>query len=48
MRRSCAPVLAISVPTSWAVRCRAVLYSGTDYVQEQRERRLMLAEMVPI
>jgi aspartyl-tRNA(Asn)/glutamyl-tRNA(Gln) amidotransferase subunit A len=26
----------------------AVLYSGTDYVQAQRERRLMLAEMVPI
>jgi aspartyl-tRNA(Asn)/glutamyl-tRNA(Gln) amidotransferase subunit A len=26
----------------------AVLYSGTDYVQAQRERRLMLAEMAPI
>src|SRR3954466_10630950 len=26
----------------------AVLYSGTDYVQGQRERRLMLAEMAPI
>jgi len=26
----------------------AVLYSGTDYVQAQRERRRMLAEMAPI
>jgi aspartyl-tRNA(Asn)/glutamyl-tRNA(Gln) amidotransferase subunit A len=26
----------------------AVLYSGADYVQAQRERRLMLAEMAPI
>ncbi|HMD62803.1 MAG TPA: amidase [Stellaceae bacterium] len=26
----------------------AVLYSGTDYVQAQRERRLMLAQMAPI
>ena len=26
----------------------AVLYSGTDYVQAQRERRLMLAQMTPI
>ena len=26
----------------------AVLYSGTDYVQAQRERRLMLAEMAPV
>jgi aspartyl-tRNA(Asn)/glutamyl-tRNA(Gln) amidotransferase subunit A len=26
----------------------AVLYSGTDYVQAQRERRLMLAEIAPI
>ena len=26
----------------------AVLYSGTDYVQAQRERRLMLTEMAPI
>jgi aspartyl-tRNA(Asn)/glutamyl-tRNA(Gln) amidotransferase subunit A len=26
----------------------AVLYSGTDYVQAQRERRLMLADMAPI
>jgi aspartyl-tRNA(Asn)/glutamyl-tRNA(Gln) amidotransferase subunit A len=26
----------------------AVLYSGTDYVQAQRERRLMLVQMAPI
>jgi aspartyl-tRNA(Asn)/glutamyl-tRNA(Gln) amidotransferase subunit A len=26
----------------------AVLYSGTDYVQAQRERRLMVAQMTPI
>jgi len=26
----------------------AVLYSGADYVQAQRERRLMLAEMAPV
>jgi aspartyl-tRNA(Asn)/glutamyl-tRNA(Gln) amidotransferase subunit A len=26
----------------------AVLYSGADYIQAQRERRLMLAEMAPI
>ena len=26
----------------------AILYSGADYVQAQRERRLMLAEMAPI
>jgi aspartyl-tRNA(Asn)/glutamyl-tRNA(Gln) amidotransferase subunit A len=26
----------------------AVLYSGTDYVQAQRERRLMLAQMAPV
>ena len=26
----------------------AVLYSGADYIQAQRERRFMLAEMAPI
>src|SRR6202043_301711 len=26
----------------------AILYSGADYIQAQRERRLMLAEMAPI
>ena len=46
--RSCAPGPAISATISSAASLPAVLYSGPDYVQAQRERRRMLAEMAPV
>jgi Asp-tRNA(Asn)/Glu-tRNA(Gln) amidotransferase A subunit family amidase len=38
MKRSCAP----------GRRFPAILYNSSDYVQAQRERRVMLAEMAPV